>query len=118
MWVLKDAKFYTDSISEGKTEIKRTTKKLLSNNCFFVSFLKITFYRFTFSQFHLQIWNKHKILRFLVGTHIDLFEEKKFQLYLKKILGSPLLYGFVSVGETQYIHAQSCWGGGGARIFF
>ena len=24
---------------------------------------------------------------------------------------TSLLYGFVSVGETQYIHAQRCWGG-------
>ena len=38
-----------------------------------------------------------------LGTNIDLFEEESFQLYLKKTLCS--LYGFVSVGETQYIHA-------------
>ena len=58
-------------------------KKVIIKKLLFISFLKITFYRSTFSQFHLQIWNKHKILRFF-GTHIDLFDEKKFQLYLKK----------------------------------
>ena len=41
------------------------TKKLFSKNCFFDSFFKLTFYQCTFSQFLLQIWNKHKILQFL-----------------------------------------------------
>ena len=42
-----------------------------------------------------------------LGTHIDLFEEKSFQLYKKKYYAvyTPLLYGLFSVGETQYIHA-------------
>ena len=38
IWVPKDAKFYTDSKSESKTEIKCMTKKLFSKNCFFASF--------------------------------------------------------------------------------
>ena len=48
------------------------------------------------------------ILNFaFLDTHIDLFEEKSLQLYLKKSYAvyTPLLHGFVSVGETQYIHA-------------
>ena len=40
IWVPKDAKFYTDSNSEGKIGKKRMTKKLFSKNCFFAIFLK------------------------------------------------------------------------------
>ena len=62
----KRRKILPDSNSEGKIEKKRMTKKFFSKSGSFASFLKITFYQCTFSQFHLQIWNKHKILRFLV----------------------------------------------------
>ena len=95
MWVPKDAKFYTDSKSESKTEIKRMTKKLFSKNCSFVSFLKITFYWCTFSQFHLPIWNKHKILRFLIPILTYLREKKNFACISKKIFS-------VKIGQNGY----------------
>ena len=68
------------------------TKKFLSKNSFFASFFKITFYWFLFSQFHLQIWNKHKILRFLRKKNLDCI--------LKKIFS-------VKIGQSGYQNAQN-----------
>ena len=79
----KNAEFYADSKSKDKIENNRMTKKLFPKNCFFASFLKITFNECTFSQFRLQIWNKHKILRFLVPI-LTYFKKKVFSSIKKK----------------------------------
>ena len=42
---------------------------------------KTEYFVMRFFQFSLRIWNQCKILRFLVGTHIDLFEEKATFVY-------------------------------------
>jgi hypothetical protein len=75
------------------------TKKLLSKNCFFASFFEITFYWCTFSQFHLQIWNKHKILRFLVPI-LTYLRKKNLACILKKIFS-------VKIGQNGYQNAQN-----------
>ena len=62
-------------ISNPKAKLnKKHDKKVIIKKLLFASFLEITFYWCTFSQFHLQIWNKHKILRFLVPIYL---REKK-----------------------------------------
>jgi len=78
----KDAKFYTDSKSKGKTEKKRMPKSY-SQKTAFLSIFEITFYLCTISQFHLQIWNKHIILRFVVLI-LTYMRKKSFGLYVEK----------------------------------
>ena len=75
------------------------TKKLLSKNSFFASFFEITFYWFTFSQFHLQIWNKHKILRFLIPI-LTYLRKRNCGCILKKIFS-------VKIGQNGYQNAQN-----------
>jgi len=82
------------------------TKKLLSKNSFFASFLKITFYWFTFSQFHLQIWNKHKILRFLIPI-LTYLRKKNFGCILKKIFSVKIGQKWVPKCAEFYSHSKS-----------
>ena len=66
IWVPKNAEFYAESKSEDKIEKKCTNKKLFLKPC-----KKAVFWDFGFGI----------SVKFCVfGTHIDLFEEKKFSV--------------------------------------
>ena len=65
-----------------KKRKKNHDKKVILKKLFFANFLKITFYWFTFSQFHIRFGISIKFCVF--DTNIDLFEGKKFGLYLGK----------------------------------
>ena len=65
-------------------------KKVIPKNLLFYRFIIITFYWFVFSQFCLQIWNKHEILRFLVPI-LTYLKKKVFISIFWKILFSVVL---------------------------
>ena len=80
---------------------KNAWQKSYSKKLFFASFLKIPFYLCTFSQCHLQIWNKHKILRFLVPIPVLTYlREKKLGCILNKIFS-------VKIGQNGYQNVQN-----------
>ena len=123
IWVPKWAEFHANFIFEDKIEKKCTNKesfkkKLPKNSFFRVTFLSSRY----FFQFCLRIWNQRKILRFLVPIFTNL-KKHSFLLYFVRNrqcvdqLYAPNFCGLVSVGETQYIHAQRCWVGGGDAKF-
>ena len=83
-----------------KAKLKKMhAKKLFSKNCFFASFLQKTFYWCNFSQFHLQIWSKHKILCFWYPY---------WPIWGKKVLGCMLKKIFcVKIGQNGSQKAQN-----------
>ena len=97
--VPKDAKFYTDSKSEGKIKKKSSTKRLFTQNCSFASFFQINLYLCPFSLFRLQIWNENKILRILVPI-LTYFNTKFFFKIQAKFF-------FPQIGQYGYQKTQN-----------
>ena len=78
---------------------KTHDKKVIIKKLLFCKFFEITFYWCTFSQFHLQIWNKHKILLFFVPI-LTYLRGKNLACILKKIFS-------VKIGQNGYQNAQN-----------
>ena len=91
---------YFTLIPNPKAKLKKNAcQKSYSQKLLFCQFFKITFYWCTFSQFHLQIWNKHKILSFLIPV-LNNLREKNLGCILKKIIS-------VKIGQNGYQNTQN-----------
>jgi len=104
--------------TKGKLK-KNARKKSYSQKTGFLLVFRITFYWCTFSLFHLQIWNKHKILRFLVPI-LNYLKKTVFSsifFFLYWAVYTPKLWFCPSGGDAVQTCAEML-GRRGAQIFF
>ena len=97
-----------DIIDWGNVVIAEIFRHLYQN--FFTALVSLAHevvpHRCLFFKFCFRLWNQCKILRLLVPI-LTYLKKKVFSsiFFTYYAVYTPLLYGFVSVGETQYIHA-------------